>query len=134
MTNDEQNDKGCVENPFAWAEVPVTDMERAKQFFNKVFGYQFQMQEMHGYQMAMFPMSMQGTGASGALMKGTSYVPSYDGTVIYFSVNDIDATLKKVTASGGKVVQNKKSIGPYGSIAFFEDTEGNRLALHQKPD
>jgi predicted enzyme related to lactoylglutathione lyase len=49
---------------------------------------------------------------------------------VYFSVEDIEETLRKVNATGGKTLLPKKSIGEYGFIAHFEDTEGNRLALH----
>jgi hypothetical protein len=50
--------------------------------------------------------------------------------VIYFSVKDIDGTLRRVRKSGGRTFMPKTRIGEYGSIAQFEDTEGNRLALH----
>ena len=49
---------------------------------------------------------------------------------MYFSVDDIDETLRRITANGGKTLLPKKSIGQYGFIAQYEDTEGNRLALH----
>ena len=52
------------------------------------------------------------------------------GTVVYFSVDDIEETLLIVNANGGKTLLPKMSIGEYGFIAHFEDTEGNRLAVH----
>ena len=129
-----QPQQKCVSNPFAWVEVPVTNMDRAKTFYGKLFGYKFQMQEMYGYQLAMFPMTMESNGAGGALVCGPSYTPSYDGAVVYFAVDNIRATLKKATSIGGRIIQDKKSIGQYGFIAYFEDSEGNRMALHQRPD
>ncbi|MGD8593051.1 MAG: hypothetical protein PVF82_09490 [Gammaproteobacteria bacterium] len=47
-----------------------------------------------------------------------------------FSVPDIEATLKRVTANGGKIINVKTSIGEYGFVGHFEDSEGNRVALH----
>ena len=52
------------------------------------------------------------------------------GTVVYFSVWDIDAVLKRVEEKGGKVLNPKMSIGEYGFLGHFEDSEGNRVALH----
>jgi predicted enzyme related to lactoylglutathione lyase len=126
--------ENCVKNAFGWVEIPVTDLERAKTFYGKTFGYEFQTQDMNEYKMAMFPMVPDGNGAGGALIKGPTYEPSYDGTVVYLSVGDINATLAKITANKGKVVKPKQNIGQYGSIAFFEDSEGNRVALHQRPE
>jgi predicted enzyme related to lactoylglutathione lyase len=39
-------------------------------------------------------------------------------------------SLGKVEAAGGKVLMDKISIGENGFIAFFLDTEGNRVGLH----
>jgi predicted enzyme related to lactoylglutathione lyase len=67
---------------------------------------------------------------SGALVQQKDFLPSSQGSLLYFSVADIEETLKKVESSGGKRIENKKSIGQYGFMAVFEDTEGNRVALH----
>jgi predicted enzyme related to lactoylglutathione lyase len=80
-----------------------------------------------GQELAMFPYP--DAGAAGAFIKGL-YEPSHAGTVVYFSVENIDETLRRVNAYGGKTLMPKTSIGTYGSIAHYEDTEGNRLALH----
>ena len=42
----------------------------------------------------------------------------------------IDEAIESVEPSGGKILQPKESIGPYGFRAIFLDTEGNRVALH----
>jgi predicted enzyme related to lactoylglutathione lyase len=49
---------------------------------------------------------------------------------VYFSVEDIPETLRRINANGGKTLMPKTAIGQYGFIAQYEDTEGNRLALH----
>jgi hypothetical protein len=72
----------------------------------------------------------EGSGATGSLVKGETYVPSHDGTVVYFSVENIEETLARVKTQGGKELFPKTNIGEWGFIAQFEDSEGNRLALH----
>src|SRR5882672_4359682 len=117
-------------NPIIWVEIPVNDMERAKTFYGKAFGLTYQMVGMYGYKLALFPMDDKRVGTGGALVYGDSYKPSYEGAMIYFATKDIEASLKKVTQSGGQVIQPKKSIGEYGFVAYFQDSEGNRIALH----
>ena len=49
---------------------------------------------------------------------------------IIITVKDLEETLGRVSAGGGKVLFPKMSIGEYGFIAHFEDSAGNRVALH----
>jgi predicted enzyme related to lactoylglutathione lyase len=80
--------------------------------------------------MAWFPMTQNATGATGTLVKAESYTPSYAGTLVYFSVDNIEEALTRVNKKGGKTLNPKMSIGEYGFVAHFEDCEGNRVALH----
>lgn len=120
-------------NPINWFEIPVTDMDRAKAFYNATFGADFMDLDLNGAHMAMFPMEMQNPGAGGALIKAESYTPSHAGTMVYFPVPDIEATLAKAAAAGGKTVNPKMAIGEHGHVGHFEDTEGNRVGLHTPP-
>ena len=113
-----------------WFEIPVKDLDRAVKFYEKVFDVKLSPEEMGGMKMALFPFTQDAPGAAGALIKGESYEPSHAGTVVYFSVEDIPETLRRITANGGKTVMPKTGIGQYGFIAQYEDTEGNRLAIH----
>jgi hypothetical protein len=117
-------------NPVNWFEIPVRDLARAREFYEKVFALELNPEEMGPYSMTFFPWTEGAPGAAGSLIKGETYEPSHGGTVVYFSVDDIEETLRKVNAHGGKTLLPKKAIGEYGFIAHFEDTEGNRLALH----
>jgi hypothetical protein len=85
---------------------------------------------MGGMKMAMFPMDQNSFGAAGALMQHESAVPSHAGTLVYFSTQSIEDALRRINANGGKTLLPKTGIGQYGFIAHYEDTEGNRLALH----
>ena len=53
---------------------------------------------------------------------------------MYITVPEIDAGLAKIEKAGGKTLMPRMSIGEYGFIAHFEDSEGNRVALHEEPD
>src|SRR5688572_27854040 len=90
-------------NPIVWAEVPVKDLERAQKFYARVFGFKFQPHEADNYKMAMFNGAPDKYGSGGALIEGESYVPSYDGTMVYFSTPDIPYTLRKAEEAGGRI-------------------------------
>lgn len=119
-------------NPVGWFEIPVTDMARASQFYASVFDFEMSPGQVNEYDMTFFPMQSDLPGAAGALIAGYPYTPSNTGTVVYFPVIDIEATLAKIEQHGGKTILQKKSIGPHGFIAWFSDTEGNTVALHSR--
>jgi uncharacterized protein len=120
-------------NPVAWFEIPVSDIYRAKEFYEFVFDLNLEIHELGFLLMAWFPMEDKAPGATGALVQAASYNPAREGVLIYFSVEDIDATLKKVAEKGGSLLQPKTGIGEYGFIGYFQDSEGNRLGLHSRP-
>lgn len=117
-------------NPINWFEIPANDLDRAKSFYESVLDVELTELGMDHWKMYQFPMLGDSYGASGTLVKAEGYKPSHEGALIYFSVGDIEATLQKVIANGGKILLPKMSINEYGFIAHFEDSEGNRVALH----
>jgi predicted enzyme related to lactoylglutathione lyase len=59
--------------------------------------------------------------------------PSHDGATVYLNSNgDIAGMVARVVEAGGKVLQEPQNMGEMvGWIAFFEDTEGNRVGIQQ---
>jgi uncharacterized protein len=127
-----ETDSGRKMNAVTYFEIPVTDMERATRFYEAVFELDLERQKIDGYDMALFPFAPDAPGATGALAKGDVYVPAKAGPVVYFGVDDIEALLSRALASGGKVLYPKKDVGQFGFVAEFEDSEGNRIAVHSK--
>ena len=117
-------------NPVFHFEIPVTDMDRAIAFYQRVFGFEFNLQKVDGYEIAFFPRADDRPGASGALAKGDVYKPSQTGCILYFDVDDIDEALRKSEAEGAKVLYPKTDIGDGGYVAEIEDSEGNRIAIN----
>lgn len=117
-------------NALNWFEIPVTDMNRALKFYNTILGVEmFTMEAMPGFTMAMLPATENDVG--GAIVKGEGYAPSQQGTVVYLNGgDDLNNVLNKVEGAGGKVIMPKTNIGEYGFMAYFTDTEGNKVGLH----
>ncbi len=123
-------------NIINWFEVSVSDITRAKKFYETIFSIEMRVMDMMGMQMAFFPAENMNGKVSGALVQGPMHKPSADGAKLYFNGNpDLDIALGKVEAAGGKVTMPKTKIGDdIGYMAFFIDTEGNGVALHSGPD
>ena len=100
-----------MQNPVYHFEIPVTDMDRAIQFYQDVLGHKLTRQEIDGYEMAFFPRADGRPGASGALAKGDVYVPSKTGAIIYFDVPDIDPVVERAQAKGAEVLYHTKAEG-----------------------
>jgi len=119
-------------NALNWFEVSVSDMARAKKFYETVFDVKLEETEMMGMKMAFFPSENMNGKVSGGLVQGPMHKPSMDGAKIYFNGNpDLAHPLAKVEAAGGKVVMPKTKISDeVGYMAFFVDSEGNNVAMH----
>lgn len=123
-------------NALNWFEIPVNDMKRAKKFYEDILEISMQEHEMNNINMAFFPFDpeMQSGKVSGALTYSANgdIKPGSDGPVIYLNANpEIQKVVDRIEKAGGKVIMPKTQINKdVGYMAFFMDTEGNRLALH----
>ncbi|KQX51292.1 VOC family protein [Paenibacillus sp. Root444D2] len=114
---------------FIWVEIPVSNMERAKTFYERVFRVDMQSMPMGDDEYAFFPVQEQYNG--GALVKGPHRKPSVDGITIYLDGSpDLATILSRVPEAGGQVVMEKTYAGNNaGYLGMFLDSEGNRIGL-----
>jgi predicted enzyme related to lactoylglutathione lyase len=116
-------------------EIPAEDLDRAKNFYGSIFGWQLQSVPMAGgeYTMAMTtPVDEQTQvptepGAiNGGMMQRDERTPA---PVITIDVEAIDGALKEIEAAGGATVTPRTAIPGMGAFAYFKDPEGNVLGL-----
>ena len=120
-------------NIINWFEISVSDIARAKTFYETIFSIQLSdVEEMMGMQMSFFPYENMAGKVSGGLVQGPMHTPGLDGAKVYFNGNpDLDEALGKVVDAGGTVTMPKTKISDdVGYMAFFIDTEGNGVAMH----
>jgi uncharacterized protein len=116
-------------NQIVWVDIPVVDLDRAIGFYSAVLGSPVKKQEFPGMAIGLLPGS--DPDVSGCLASGESLRPSDIGPLIYLNVQGrLDEAIAAVEPSGGKIVQPRHQIGPYGYRAIILDSEGNRVALH----
>src|SRR5450759_1536530 len=121
-----------TENALNWFEIAVNDLGRAKKFYETVLDIEMTKMDMNGMLMAFFPMESTSDKVGGGLVQHEMYKPSADGAVIYLNGNpDLAQALGKVEGAGGRIVMPKTLINEeIGYMAFFIDTEENKVALH----
>jgi uncharacterized protein len=115
-----------MKNRITWTELPVSDMDRAKKFYRKVFGTTFSDMDIGKITYAVFDSSFV------ALVKGKGYKPSKTGTLIYFNAApDMKPILRRVEKCGGRVVMEKTYFSKdAGFVSYFVDSEGNKVGLN----
>lgn len=120
-------------NAINWFEIPVKNFNRAKTFYETILGATMQQFEAMGMKSAFFPADVENGSIGGCIIEGPGYEPSHNGSLIYLNGgDDLDVVLSKVEQAGGKIILPKTGIGPHGFMAHFEDSEGNKVALHSR--
>lgn len=115
----------------SWTELSTTDPKAAAKFYSEVFGWEYQKMDMEGIEMGVGPYHIIKSGGReiGGIMgqppqaKGTP--PSW---MSYVTVDDVDATAKKVEAAGGKILMPGTDIPETGRMIVFQDPQGAVLA------
>jgi predicted enzyme related to lactoylglutathione lyase len=120
-------------NPVGWFEIYVQEIERARTFYQNTLQVTLQhLPSPAGIHIEMwaFPMEMSASGCPGAIVKMADKDSGGGGTIIYFSCEDCAVETARAAANGGRIHQDKFSIGEYGFCSLVYDTEGNLIGLH----
>jgi predicted enzyme related to lactoylglutathione lyase len=116
-------------NQIVWFDIPVTNLDRAIRFYSQVLGITVEKHESGGGAMGVFPH--EGNEVGGCLFQKHGENPSSQGPLLYVNAQDrLDEAIVAVEPNGGKVLEPKHQIGPYGFRCIVLDSEGNRIALH----
>ena len=123
-----------IKDSLTWFEIAVSDFQRAKKFYSAIYDYEMHESMMGDTLMGFLPCDFEKGGIGGAICYHDFYTPSHDGAVVYLNGGeDLTVVLYRVEAAGGKIISPKNHVNPeIGFIAFFEDTEGNRIGLHSR--
>ncbi len=116
------------QHPIVHIEFPATNPKATGQFYASVFGWKVETDANFDYTM----FSAEGGPGGGFPKAGEEGPMSYKvgEPMIYIGTDDIEATLAKIIAHGGKALSPKTEIPGVGWFAFFTDPAGNRVALY----
>jgi predicted enzyme related to lactoylglutathione lyase len=110
-----------------YLEIPADDISRSAEFYKNVFGWNIR---KRGDGHLAFDDT---TGeVSGAWVGGRSPSPT-PGILVYIMVDSVAATVERVMANGGRIVQPIGADAPE-ITARFRDPAGNVIGLYQEPN
>ena len=111
----------------AHIEFASNNLAASRRFYERIFGWHFEEASgMEKYLMFATPNGQGGGFDAGPRSSG----PSATGPILHIEVDDIDATLARVSEMGGKtLVPRTKISDEHGHFALFLDNVGNRLGL-----
>jgi uncharacterized protein len=115
---------------FSWVDLGTTDANAAKKFYGGLFGWEFDDQPAGpGMTYSMAKLGGQTVCALYTMGKEMQGTPPH--WLSYITVDDADATTKKATASGGKVMKEPFDVMTHGRMAVLTDPSGAHVALWQ---
>ena len=106
--------------------INADDLPRARRFYEKVFGWQFEPWGPPGFYL-LHTGTSQEPGIQGALQQRRELLPGqrmigYECTI---GVESADAIATLAQENGGKVVMPKTIIPTVGELVWLQDPEGN---------
>ncbi len=110
-----------------YVEFPACDLAATKQFFQTVFGWSF---SDYGPDYTAFA----GQGLDGGFFTSSYRSRSNQGSaLLVFYSQDLAATLRKVEAAGGEILQPIYAF-PGGRRFHFAEPSGNEFAVWSEPE
>jgi uncharacterized protein len=110
-----------------YLEIPALTAEASADFYSNIFGWTVR---KRGDGALAFDDT---GGVSGTWVKESDRTPD-EQTRIYIMVDDIQDTLKKIEAAGGRVQTPRTDIAPgAGAFAAFTDPAGAEFGLYEEP-
>ena len=108
-----------MSSSLVWFELPAEDTGRAREFYTRLFGWNFEPFGDDDYHVTY--------EARGAVYRA----PSEKGILAYFGVDDIDAAIARVRELAGEAGEKRDEPG-VGEYAHCSDPEGNRFGLFRR--
>jgi uncharacterized protein len=113
-----------------WIDLTVADADRTRNFYQQVVGWEHEPTEMGGYS----DYSMKPAG--GAPVAGICHARGINVGLpacwlIYITVADLDQSMERAKALGGKITFGPRAMGGYGRVCVVEDPSGASAALFE---
>ena len=117
--------------PIVWFEIPVSNLEQAREFYGGLFGWEFEPFVNYDENYLLIRGAEESVG--GALVLENNLQTCGRGPVLFVAVEDLEGTLGQVLHRGGTIAQGAKLITvSAGRFAVVHDPDGNRIGLWTK--
>jgi predicted enzyme related to lactoylglutathione lyase len=123
--------KPAVVGSVGWMDLTVKDAVKVKDFYRDVVGWTASGLDMGGYEDFVMTPPGSEAPAGGVCHARGSNADMPGGWVVYITVENLDRSLERVTAMGGKVRGQVRSAGGMGRFCLIEDPSGAVSALFE---
>ncbi|WP_028574620.1 VOC family protein [Desulfonatronovibrio hydrogenovorans] len=111
----------------SWSELTTSDVDAAKTFYGKLFGWSFEDMPMEGMTYTM-------ARADGGEVAGIMTLPPEAGSMppawtTYVTVDDVDAAAKMAVALGGQIFVPPQDIPEVGRFCVISDPQGAFISM-----
>jgi uncharacterized protein len=113
-------------NPFVHLELCTSDTAKAKEFYSKLFGWNFTDSEMGGGM--IYSMFKPESGPGGGIFSVPN-MPTF--WMAYVGVADINTATEKAKSLGAKIHKGPQEIPTVGWFTILVDPTGATIALFQ---
>jgi predicted enzyme related to lactoylglutathione lyase len=116
-------------------DIPVDDMERAKKFYQSIFGWKIIPVPGSGgdfHAAITAPVDENGELTIPGAINGGFYkrgTHDLEGTFLEIEVDSIDECLERIISEGGEIVRPKNPILDTAFFSVVRDSEGNVMGL-----
>jgi predicted enzyme related to lactoylglutathione lyase len=111
----------------AFTGTPVTDIKRARAFYEGVLGFKPTMESAGG----LWVEYDIGNGTFAIGCYGEAWKPSPDGTCVAFEVEDLDSEVSQLKSKNVTFAMALTD-SPVCRFAIICDPDGNRLMIHKR--
>lgn len=113
---------------FCWNELATSNVQAAKDFYGKVFGWQFSDHEMGDMTYTMIKHNDKEFAGIWAIPKAKAKeIPPH--WMAYILVESLDKSLEKARKHGASIMKPAANAGDFGRFAIITDPTGAHIAL-----
>lgn len=117
-----------INGQFCWNELAVKDLEKAKDFYGKTFGWQYKDIEVGDFVYTI--VSQKGTDIAGMWhipVDQESQIPQH--WMSYILVEDVDKALQEAKKNGAQIMRETTQVGDMGRLGIIVDPGGAHVGL-----
>jgi len=116
---------------FCWNELMTNDIQEAKTFYSKLFGWGTHDHDMEGFSYTLFKNGDQDVGGMMRIPEGhEKEIPPHWMSYVY--VTNVEETVQKARSLGATIKQEPMDVGDFGRLAVLQDPTGAHIAIWQQ--
>lgn len=124
-----------TEGMFSWFELMTTDIEKAKQFYGELLGWQYESDNSSGMEYTLIKKEGMEHPFAGIFDRRAAMVPDPESIPphwgCYITVDDIETSVQKAKELGANIIVPPTPIPNVGIFSVIQDPQGAVVSLFE---